>query len=118
MKKIIIVLLSVGLFLWAALYTSASFKAKAKPQFHMNLSNSIFLWEEKLDGTIIWYKSGMDISEYLPTTTCNTESKFLWEANNIYFYYVRYNDVCANNTLVLQKDGVSVFSSFHTLKPF
>ena len=118
MKKIISVIIALTLFWGVAFYASASLKAKSKPQFYVNLSTSIFLWVEGLEWTIIWYKSGMDITEYLPSSNCDIESKFLWVANDVYFYYVNYKDICYNNTLVLQKDGVSVFSSLHTLNFF
>ena len=105
-------------FLWAVFYSSASFIVKSKPEFHVNLSPSIFVWTEGLNGTVIWYTSGMDISEYLPTTKCDIESTFLWEANNIYFYHIVYNDICEDNTLSLEKDGENIFSSSHVLNFF
>ena len=118
LKKIIIACISISFFLWAILYSSASYKAKQKPQFHVNLSTSIFLWVPGLEGNIIWYKSGIDIREYLPVSNCDIESKFLWVANDIYFYSINYLDICHNNTLILQKDGVNIFSSLHTLNFF
>ncbi len=118
MKKILIAFIVFALFWWVAFYASASFIAKSKPQFHVNLSTSIFLWEKWLDGTILWYKSGMDISEYRPFSNCDIETKFLGEAKNVYFYYINYKDICYNNTLVLQKGGVSAVTSLHTLNFF
>lgn len=117
-KKISLFIFALLWLMWAVYYTSASFEAKAQPQFHIQLSNSIFLWIDGLNSNIVWYKSGIDISEYLPRSSCNMYSKFVWKSDDIYFYYLKYQEACANNMIVLQKNGVNIFSSMHSLKFF
>ena len=63
---------------------------------------NIYPWNDKLNYTIIAFSSNSDISNYTFTSSCDTQSSFLEQFKNIYFFKLEILDSsCSNKNFFL-----------------
>lgn len=85
------------------------------------MSKNIFYWDNKLNRTIIIYKSDTDISLYqVKNNECNTNSKFLWTKKWLYFFEVSFLDDLCKNTIfsLFNENNIEILDTSFTVRFF
>ncbi len=112
LKKIFLfIILIIWVVWWYSLVSWSVSLSSANITLAWKLSENIFLGSEGLNSTILIYKSDYDIKDFTLHSTCNVESKFLNNYNNLYFFEVKYLDKKCNNPNIVLKYQEQVFSN-------
>lgn len=95
----------IGIIWGYSLVFSTNFVFTPETKFFSSVSPNIYLWDETLSSTIIWYKSTHDISSAVIHSTCETKTTFLEKDEGVYYFALQYlGDTCRNKNIILKHE--------------
>ncbi len=90
-----------------------------KIEFYGSISKNIFLESEKLNWTLLFFKSNTDISNYSLLSTCKVDFKYLSKKKNKYIYKLDFlGNNCVNSSFYLKKNWEKIKESNFRLNIF
>lgn len=94
----------ITVFIWLSVLTAFSSSIFFQNiQLVHKLSNNIYLSSEKLNNTLLIFKSSYDISNASIKSSCETKTKFITNKNDLYLFELSINDInCSNPNFYLK----------------
>jgi len=72
------------------------------------ISKNIYLNDKNLNKTIAIYKSELNIANYVFSSPCNPETKYIWKKDNLFFFEITVNNANCENSYFYLKDGETI----------
>ncbi len=102
---------------WYGLVFGSNFVFGSDTRFLATLSDNIYPDIPGLSSTVIIFQSKTDISSFSVQSLCSIESKFLTQAQGLYFFQVDYANAskCSNGNIYLENAGQKYIGTMHDL---
>ncbi len=109
-KTVLIIVTAILSLSFLTTFSTAIFEADVKLIY--KLSNNIYIESDKLNKTLLIFKSSLDLSKATIKSTCNTETKLINKKNNTFLYEFKINDKnCTNSEFYIQTWSWIIYNS-------